>query len=70
MTPDPDKDKEFIAEIRRGVMTIIRACVKRYGMSWSDFLPKEENAIIAAIANQQSIPSSPIRRVLYEPIAK
>lgn len=34
-------DQEFIAEIRRGLITIMRAVIRKYGLSWLDFLPQE-----------------------------
>lgn len=54
-------DAEFIAEVRRGLITIMRAVIRRYGLSWADFLPKEENSIIAALAANQTA----TRAVLY-----
>lgn len=52
-------DKEFISEIRRGVITIVRAAIKYavckgIELAWADFLPKEENMIIAAMAANQT----------------
>ncbi len=35
-------DREFIVELRRGLMIIMRALVRRYGLSWADFLPREQ----------------------------
>ena len=34
-------DREFIVEIKRGVVIILRAMIRRYGLSWLDFLPRE-----------------------------
>lgn len=52
-------DKELIAEIRRGLMMIMRAMIKYaifrgIELAWTDFLPREENMIIAAMAANQS----------------
>lgn len=47
-------DAEFVAEVRRGLITIMRAVIKRYGLAWADFMPREENAIIAALAANQT----------------
>ena len=43
-------DQEFQREVLRGIKTLIHACIARYGLGWSDFLPREENAIIRALA--------------------
>ena len=32
---------EFIAEIRRGLITIMRAMMRKYRMKWLDFFPKD-----------------------------
>jgi hypothetical protein len=34
-------DKEFVSEIRRGLITIMRAMIRKYCMAWLDFLPKD-----------------------------
>jgi hypothetical protein len=34
-------DREFIAEVRRGLICIMRAVMRKYGLGWLDFLPKE-----------------------------
>jgi hypothetical protein len=34
-------DREFIIEIRHGLIIIMRACIKRYAMAWRDFLPAD-----------------------------
>lgn len=47
-------DKQFRDEIRRGVLTIMRAIIAQYGMSWDDFRPREENRIIRAPEENQS----------------
>jgi hypothetical protein len=36
-----DADREMVRDIRRGMITIMRALMKRYGLSWADFLPHE-----------------------------
>ena len=45
-------DQEFTREIRRGLIIIMRAVMMRYGLAWTDFLPREENEIIRALAGQ------------------
>jgi hypothetical protein len=44
-------DQEFISEIRRGLITIMRACVKRYGVTWESFLPAAEKMVKALDGN-------------------
>lgn len=34
-------DHEFVIEIKRGLGIIMRAMVRRYALSWLDFLPRE-----------------------------
>jgi hypothetical protein len=34
-------DAEFLTEVRRGLMLIMRAVMKRYGLTWRDFAPRE-----------------------------
>ena len=43
-------DKEFNDEIRRGLIIIMRAMIRKYHLSWVDFLPREENAYIRRLA--------------------
>ena len=38
---EPLTDKEFITEIRRGIIIIIRAMIRKYCLSWLDFFPKD-----------------------------
>lgn len=33
-------DREFALEMRRGLIIIMRACMRRFHLTWSDFLPK------------------------------
>lgn len=33
-------DREFALEIRRGLLIIMRACMRRFRMTWADFLPQ------------------------------
>ncbi len=33
-------DQELISEIRRGLITIMRALIRRFGLAWADFLPR------------------------------
>jgi hypothetical protein len=37
----PMSDKEFIFEIRRGLICIMRAMLRKYSLTWLDFFPKE-----------------------------
>lgn len=34
-------DHEFVIEIRRGMMIILRACIERFSLSWDWFQPRE-----------------------------
>ena len=34
-------DAEFVGELRRGLLLIMRAIMKRYHLSWADFLPRD-----------------------------
>ncbi len=55
-------DQEYITEIRRGLIIIMRAMMRRYGLSWADFQPRErrdENAIIRALIDNQT-PALPL----------
>jgi len=36
---------------------IMRALMARYGLAWHDFLPREENAIIRALAETDARPA-------------
>lgn len=47
-------DREFTIEVRRAVIIIMRACVRRFGMAWLDFMPREDNTIIERLAQNQS----------------
>ena len=47
----PDiSDKEFRDEVRRAVIILMRAMIRKYHMAWLDFLPREENAHIRRLA--------------------
>ena len=47
----PDiSDKEFRDEVRRAVIILMRAMIRKYHMAWLDFLPREENAHIRLLA--------------------
>lgn len=39
-------DREFIVEIKRGISIILRAMIRRYGLAWADFLPKDAPALV------------------------
>ncbi len=32
-------DREFALEIRKGLLIIMRACMRRFKLTWADFLP-------------------------------
>ena len=32
-------DREFVTELRRALIIIMRALVKKYGLAWADLLP-------------------------------
>lgn len=34
-------DREFIVELRRGLIIIMRAMVLRFGLAWADLLPRD-----------------------------
>ena len=34
-------DAEFISEVRRGLLMIMRAFMRRFGLTWVDFLPRD-----------------------------
>lgn len=46
-------DREFTVEIRRALIIIMRACVRRFGMSWMDFLP--ESVTVSRLDVNQSV---------------
>lgn len=53
---DPrESDREFVTEIRRGLIIIMRAMIRRYHLAWLDFLPREENGIIRALAERNNL---------------
>ncbi len=43
---------EFVAEVRRGLLLILRALMKYYGLGWADILPREavESLAVDALA--------------------
>jgi len=52
----PDiSDKEFRDEIRRAMIILMRAMIRKYRMAWLDFLPREENAYIRRLSKNQSM---------------
>ena len=36
-----EQDQEFVTEFRRGFITMARAAIRRFGLAWSDFLPRD-----------------------------
>ena len=38
-------DREFFLEVRKGLIIIMRAMMRRFGYSWLDFMPQEVSAI-------------------------
>jgi len=53
-------EAEFKSEIRRGLITIMRALISYYGMAWLDFIPREENRLVAALASNHLATSVPV----------
>lgn len=47
-------DKEFTTEIIRHLRAIMIACIRKFGLDWEDFAPREENAVIRQLARNQS----------------
>ena len=43
-------DQEFQREVLRGLKTIMGALIRRYGLAWTDILPREENSLVRALA--------------------
>ena len=43
-----DADTEMVNQIRRGVLMILGALVKRYGLAWVDFLPRHVTLAVPA----------------------
>jgi len=43
-------DREFIIEIRHGLIIIMRAVMRRYGLSWLDFLPRDVVTVTPLVA--------------------
>ena len=41
-------DQELIAEIRRGLITIMRALMRRFGLAWADFMPRDAEYTVTA----------------------
>ena len=39
-------DREFILEIRKGLIIIMRAMIRRYALAWLDFLPRDAVAVM------------------------
>jgi hypothetical protein len=52
LVPDIN-DKEFYDDIRRGLIIVIGAVLRKYRLTWIDFLPREENAYIRRLAQGQ-----------------
>jgi hypothetical protein len=53
--PAPDiSDKEFYDEVRRGLLIVIGAMLRKYRLTWMDFLPREGNAYIRRLIENQS----------------
>ena len=36
-----EADREFFREFRRAMIILARAAIKRFGVSWDDFLPRD-----------------------------
>ena len=54
---------EAAAEIRRHMIAIIRVCILYFGLNWRDFIPREENSIMQALADNQT-PTLPIAPIM------
>mgnify|MGYP001561621181 CR=1 FL=1 len=39
-------DREFYLEIRKGLLIIMRAMMRKYGLTWLDFLPREQVDVV------------------------
>jgi hypothetical protein len=65
MEPVADiSDKEFYDEVRRGLIIVIGAILRKYRLTWIDFLPREENAYIRRLAESQN---ATVTRDSYSP---
>lgn len=53
-------DAEFVSEVRRGLITIMRALIRRYGLAWVDFLPREEQPLPPAPLKTQVKSEMPV----------
>ena len=51
-------DQEFRNEIRRAAIILMRACIKKYGMGWADFMPKDEVYVLPMKAANQTLSAS------------
>ena len=52
-------DQEFIIEVRRHIIGIIRALIIRYSLTWRDFMPREEAKMISAQDSDKSTVTYP-----------
>lgn len=50
---------EAAVAIRRHLIALISACIIYFGWRWQDLIPREENSIIRALADNQT-PTRPI----------
>jgi hypothetical protein len=41
-----EADRELVREIRRALIITMRALMKRYGLAWADFLPREQGEVL------------------------
>ena len=56
-------DTEFITEVRRAIIQIVGACIKRYGLTWREFMPRSEARMIDA-QNSDTKNATPFPRAL------
>lgn len=63
-------DREYLVELRRGIGIIIRATVRRYTLSYADFLPRDERPTVRVVEVVAAAPvytaSVPGVRVEYD----
>ena len=41
-----DADRALVREVRRALIITMRALMKRYGLAWADFLPREQSEVL------------------------
>jgi len=56
-------DQEFITELRRHIIGIVRATIARYGLTWREFMPRDQAKMIDA-QNSDTKNATPFPRAL------